>query len=146
MLTKKWVRKQGTRTEKKGPEVQLSIMMYSLRKKCSALLCEAVQGLLFDFTHTVYMLQMRLLPYVIFAARIEDGDPGYEHNAWTVPSQNSDEATLLRADRWYNQNMDKKRADPDCSGVQLLNTKHMICTSYIQYDKYCSKERWFVTH
>ena len=95
-----WVRKQGTKTNQ-GPEVQLNMMMHSLRKECNALLCEAVKGLLFVFIHTVYMLQIRLLQYVIFAARIEDGNPAYEHDAWTVPSQSSDEPTLLRADRWY---------------------------------------------
>ena len=66
------------------------------------------------------MLQMRLMQYVIFATRIEDGDPGYEHDAWTEPFQSSDEATLFRADRWYYKNMDGRRDDPVCSDVQLL--------------------------
>ena len=40
---KKWMKKQGTKTNQ-GPEVQLTMMKHSLRKDCSALLCEAVQG------------------------------------------------------------------------------------------------------
>jgi hypothetical protein len=128
---RKWASKQGTKTNQ-GPEVQLSMMMHSLRKEGShgALLCEAVQGLLFVFTYSVCILQMHLMQYVIFAARIEDGDPGYEHDTWTVPSQSSDEPTLLRAERWYYKNMDEKLDDPDGSGVQLssFNTLHMIYT------------------
>ena len=48
---KKWVKQQGLKTNQ-GPEVSLTMMQHSLRKECSALLCEAVQ------------------------ARIDDGDPG----------------------------------------------------------------------
>jgi hypothetical protein len=75
------------------------------------------------------------MQYVIFAARIEDDNPGHEHDAWTVHSQSSDELTLLRADRWHYKNMDKKRNDPECSGVQLFKTVHMIYTFklHIQY-------------
>jgi hypothetical protein len=92
----KWVSNQGTKTNQ-GPEVHLSMMMHSLRKECSALLCEAVQGLLFGFTFSLYMLQMRLMQCVISAARIEDGDPGYEHDAWTVHSQSSDEPNFVES-------------------------------------------------
>ena len=59
---------------------------------------------------------MRLMQYAIFAARIEDGDPGYEHDTWTVPSQSSDEPTLLEL------------TDGTSSGVHLFNTVHMIYT------------------
>ena len=40
---KKWVGQQGKKTNQ-GPEVQLTMMLHSLRKECSTLLCEAVQG------------------------------------------------------------------------------------------------------
>ena len=38
-----WVGQQGEKTNQ-GPEVQLTMMMHSLRKETSAMLCEAVQG------------------------------------------------------------------------------------------------------
>ena len=40
---KTWVKKQGVCTNQ-GPQVQLSMMLHSLRKEASSLLCEAVQG------------------------------------------------------------------------------------------------------
>ena len=40
---KKWVKNQGVKTNQ-GPEVQFTMVMHSLYKECSALLCEAVQG------------------------------------------------------------------------------------------------------
>ena len=40
---KKWVGQQGLKTNQ-GPEVQLTMMLHSLRKECSAILCESVQG------------------------------------------------------------------------------------------------------
>ena len=38
-----WVGLQGAKTNQ-GHEVQLTMMLHSLRKECSSLLCEAVQG------------------------------------------------------------------------------------------------------
>ncbi len=38
-----WVGQQGQKTNQ-GPETLLSMMLHSLRKECSALLCEGVQG------------------------------------------------------------------------------------------------------
>jgi hypothetical protein len=40
---KKYVKQQGLKTNQ-GPEVQLTMMLHSLRKECSAILCETVQG------------------------------------------------------------------------------------------------------
>ena len=40
---KVWVGQQGEKTNQ-GPEVQLTMMIHSLRKEGSAVLCEAVQG------------------------------------------------------------------------------------------------------
>ena len=63
------------------------------------------------------MKHMLLTLHMPYAARIEDGDPGFEHDAWTTSSES---AHLLRADRWYYKNMDQERDDPDKSGL-LLN-------------------------
>ena len=38
-----WVKEQGGGTNQ-GPQAQLSMMLHSLHKKASVLLCEAVQG------------------------------------------------------------------------------------------------------
>jgi hypothetical protein len=38
-----YVKQQGLKTNQ-GPEVQLTMMLHSLRKECSAILCETVQG------------------------------------------------------------------------------------------------------
>jgi hypothetical protein len=40
---KLWVKEQGVCTNQ-GPQAQLSMMLHSLHKEASALLCEAVQG------------------------------------------------------------------------------------------------------
>ncbi len=40
---KNYVKQQGLKTNQ-GPEVQLTMMLHSLHKECSAILCEAVQG------------------------------------------------------------------------------------------------------
>ena len=45
-----WVGQQGEKTNQ-GPEVQLTMMIHSLRKEASAVLCEAVQG---EFLYQVY--------------------------------------------------------------------------------------------
>ena len=51
-----WVGQQGEKTNQ-GPEVQLTMMLHSLRKESSALLCEAVQGEFLDSVtlHLVYL-------------------------------------------------------------------------------------------
>jgi hypothetical protein len=74
--------------------------------ECSALLCEAVQGLLVDFKYIIHMVHMKLMQHMVHAASIEDDDPGYEHDEWTVPSQTAAETMILRADRWYYKTMD----------------------------------------
>ena len=43
-----WVGQEGEKTNP-GPESQLSMILHSLRKECSSLLCEAVQGKLQKF-------------------------------------------------------------------------------------------------
>ena len=51
-----WLGQQGAKT-KQGPESQLSLMLHSLRKECSALLCEGVQGefIFFLLTYLWYL-------------------------------------------------------------------------------------------
>ena len=60
---------------------------------------------------------MLLTLHMTLAARIEDGDPGFERDKWTASSES---AHLLRADRWYYKGMDQLRDEPDRSGL-LLN-------------------------
>ncbi len=66
-------------------------MQHSLRKECSALLCEAVQ------------------------AKIGDSDPGFKRDHWMkrIKTGNQEIEEPLRADRWYHKRMDKNRDDPD---------------------------------
>ncbi len=72
---KTWVKQQGLKTNQ-GSEVQLTLMQHSLRKECSALLCEAVQ------------------------ARIKDSDPGFERDHWMkrVKTGNQEIEEPLKAD------------------------------------------------
>ncbi len=78
---------------------------------------------------------MELMQHTICAARIKDGDQGYEHNAWTVPSQTSDEPRfkLLRADSVYYKNIDEKHDVSDCSDMGLFKTLHMIHPIHMQH-------------
>ena len=52
---KVWVGQQGEKTNQ-GPEAQLTMMIHSMRKEASAVLCEAVQGevLFIFFTYFTY--------------------------------------------------------------------------------------------
>ena len=54
---------------------------------------------------------------MLYTARIEDRDPEFAHDAWTIPSQ-SGNPTLLRADRWFYKKYGKDRDDPDKSGLR----------------------------
>jgi len=65
---KKWVKEQGVCTNQ-GPHVQLTLMLHSLRKEASSLLCEAVQG---SVSYSAYSAYYSYLFYS--AARIDDGD------------------------------------------------------------------------
>ena len=70
----------------------MTLMQHSLRKECSALLCEALQ------------------------ARIDDSDPGFERDHWMKRATTNEIDEPLRADRWYYKKMDKNRDDPEQSG------------------------------
>ena len=68
------------------------------------------------------MYHMLLTLHMTLTARIEDGDPGFECDKWTVSSES---VHLLRADRWYYKGMDQARDDTDKSGL-LLNRFHCL--------------------
>jgi hypothetical protein len=55
-----WVGQQGEKTNQ-DPESQLSMMLHSLRKECSSLLCEAVQGKLQRMIVIVILLRIFIL-------------------------------------------------------------------------------------
>jgi hypothetical protein len=57
---KTWVGQQGGKTNQ-GPESQLSMMLHSVRKECSSLLCEAVQGKLKSLESIVILLRLLIL-------------------------------------------------------------------------------------
>ena len=62
---KKWVKQQGLKTNQ-GPETQLTMMQHSLRKECSAILCESVQGGLHVF---ILLICLRLLILLILYSK-----------------------------------------------------------------------------
>ncbi len=59
-----WVGQQGEKTNQ-GPESQLSMMIHSLRKECSSLLCEAVQGKLQSLESIVILLRLLIFIYLL---------------------------------------------------------------------------------
>jgi len=80
---KLWVKEQGVCTNQ-GPQAQLSMMLHSLHKEASALLCEAVQGnvcvLLFRISMaypeylSIFDIFCILIIFLFVTARIDDGD------------------------------------------------------------------------
>ncbi len=88
------------------------MMLHSLRKECSALLCEAVQG---EFLVSVTnCIQFAYFAYEI--ARIDDNDPRLEKDHWKKKRKITEVEEPLRADRWFFKNMEKKRDEPEQSG------------------------------
>jgi hypothetical protein len=65
---KKWVKEQGVCTNQ-GDQLQLSIIIHSLHKEASSLLCEAVQGTLLHacllFTLVILMQHMQNMIFCI---------------------------------------------------------------------------------
>ena len=59
------------------------------------------------------MLHTVLNLYLIHTARIEDEDPGFEHDTW---NKSEEFQQLLRADRWFYKGMDNLRDHPEKSG------------------------------
>ncbi len=87
-------------------------MLHTFRKECSALLCEGIQGEFpFSFYHLWHLL------YLLYIARIDAGDPGYEHDLWMKRTKPTEDEQELRADRWYYKKMDKLRDNPEQSGM-----------------------------
>jgi hypothetical protein len=61
---KVWVGQQGEKTNQ-GPEAQLTMMIHSMRKEASAVLCEAVQG---EFLLSIIlMLLISLILLIIYS-------------------------------------------------------------------------------
>ena len=56
----------------------------------------------------------------IYLARIDDNDPGHEHDHWKKKQKPNEIPEELRADRWYYKNMDKLRDNPEQSGLYLI--------------------------
>ena len=81
---------------------------------------------------SLHMLCMLLTMHMVHTARIEDKDPGFEQDAWTVSSESEQ---LLRADRWYYKGMNRLRDNPDKAGLHpdivSLHVAHMACMAHM---------------
>ncbi len=62
-------------------------------------------------------MKLRILIYSFHLARIDDDDPGYEHDRWMKSKKPTEDSAELRADRWYYKNMDGLRDNPEQSGM-----------------------------
>jgi len=127
-LHKEWVKMQGGKTNQ-GSSSQKTMMVHSLRKEASALLCEAVQGCIHIYSYIcIYTLKLHILHigtllrcfliYFVQTARIEDDDPGYGSDAWTTKEPRTGQARELRADRWYRTQPEEVIDGDDCSGIR----------------------------
>ena len=121
---KDWVKKQGVCTNQ-GPEVQLSMMLHTLRKEASSLLCEAVQGNVSNFYFLLHIGILCIIDYffiysvyVCITARIEDGD---EIDDWNVTDYRTGKSVPLRADRWYQSapKQEQKVSSGDFGGIRI---------------------------
>lgn len=124
---KTWVKEQGVCTNQ-GPQVQLSMMLHSLRKEASALLCEAVQGSYlcfcrFSCAYYVYFAYLTYFTYHLYhiallAARIDEGE---ESDNWTTADHRTGNPVPLRADRWFqrNPNSDPEVKSSDYAGIRI---------------------------
>ncbi len=68
------------------------------------------------FICQVYFIFYDYLLFSCYIARIDDQVPGYEQDDWMKTKKRWEAEEQLRADRWYYQNMDGERADPEQSG------------------------------
>jgi hypothetical protein len=50
-------------------------------------------------------------------SRIDDNDPGFEHDNWMKRKKPSENEEPFRVDRWYYKNMDDERDNPEQSGL-----------------------------
>jgi hypothetical protein len=89
---KLWVGQQGSKTNQ-GPEVQLTMMLHFLHKECSSLLCEAVQG---EFQTQIHLKNIDYLLILFYLARIDNNDPGFEHDNWMKRKKPSEPEEPLR--------------------------------------------------
>jgi hypothetical protein len=106
---KKWVKEQGVCTNQ-GDQVQLTMMIHSLHKEASALLCEGVQGkplhickFIIFLIFCIHSILLHILHIIMInpsvTARLEDG---CEIDDWQVVDSRTGEGVPLRADRWYD--------------------------------------------
>ena len=47
------------------------------------------------------LLYLDYLLAIVYLARIDDDDPGFEHDRWMKKRKPAEDAEELRADRWY---------------------------------------------
>ena len=126
---KEWVKRQGGKTNQ-GSTSHRTMMVHSLRKEASNLLCEAVQGLYpLHILHILYIsaycAYFKTSEYprcflISFhqTARVDDDDPGYGSDAWTTTESRSGQARELRADRWHRTRPEEVIDGEDRSGIR----------------------------
>jgi hypothetical protein len=100
-------------------------------------------------------LNLDYLSDFVYLARIEDNEPGFEHDHWMKKTKPTESVAELRADRWYYKNMDDLRDNPEQSGIfHLLSTvigfiQHIVLTLLTAFRINAwtrAKERRFLTH
>jgi hypothetical protein len=74
-------------------------------------------------------MKLRILIYLFYLARIDDNDPGYEHDRWMKRKKPTEDSEELRADRWYYKNMDDLLDNPEQSGIY----HYLVCLVNISY-------------
>jgi hypothetical protein len=66
------------------------------------------------------LLYLDYLSSFVYLARIDDNDPGFEHDRWMKKGKPTESMEELRADRWYYKNMDQLRDNPEQSGLYII--------------------------
>ena len=64
-------------------------------------------------------MNLDYLSNFVYLARIDDNEPGFEHDHWMKKTKPTESVAELRADRWYYKNMDQLRDNPEQSGMYL---------------------------
>ncbi len=67
---KDWNKGQGGKTNQ-GPALQLSMMLHTLRKEASAMLCDAVQGVFLFTSYTMHILHSLQGEHILHMLQIE---------------------------------------------------------------------------
>ncbi len=136
-----WVKEQGVCTNQ-GPQAQLSMMLHSLCKEASALLCKAVQGnvcvFLFSNIYGIFCIFVKfsifciLFITVYFTERIEDED---QIDDWNVTDNRTGERVPRIADSGYQK---EPTSDPIMSCSEFSGIRIIIWNR--------AKVRLFITH